>query len=50
MPLPSDPVSFVRWVPLKKVEPNDYNPNIVAKNELRLLYLSIKEDGYTQPM
>ncbi len=29
---------------------NDYNPNIVAKNELRLLYLSIKEDGYTQPV
>src|SRR3990167_5991154 len=48
--LPSEPVSHVQWVPLAKVEANDYNPNVVAKNELRLLYLSIKEDGYTQPV
>jgi ParB-like chromosome segregation protein Spo0J len=29
---------------------NDYNPNSVARNEMRLLYLSIKSDGYTQPI
>lgn len=46
----SDPVASVRFVPIEKVEANDYNPNIVAKNELRLLYLSIKQDGYTQPV
>lgn len=45
-----DPVSNVQFVPIEKVEANDYNPNIVAKNELRLLYLSIKNDGYTQPV
>jgi ParB-like chromosome segregation protein Spo0J len=45
-----DPVESVRLVPLEKVEANDYNPNIVARNELRLLYVSIKSDGYTQPV
>ena len=46
----SDPVSNVRWVKLEQVEANDYNPNIVAQNELRLLYRSIEADGYTQPV
>jgi ParB-like chromosome segregation protein Spo0J len=44
------PVSNVLWVPIEKVEANDYNPNSVAKVELQLLYLSIKADGYTQPV
>jgi ParB-like chromosome segregation protein Spo0J len=48
--IPQDPVSFVRWVPIDKVVANDYNPNSVAKNEMRLLYLSILHDGYTQPI
>lgn len=32
------------------VQANDYNPNSVATEEMKLLYLSIKEDGYTQPV
>lgn len=44
------PVSNVMWVPLSKVEANNYNPNAVATNEMRLLYISIKHDGYTQPI
>jgi ParB-like chromosome segregation protein Spo0J len=44
------PVDDVRWVPVEKVRANDYNPNAVAKNEMRLLSLSITEDGYTQPI
>lgn len=44
------PVDFVRWVPIEKVKPNDYNPNSVAKIEMGLLYKSIKQDGYTQPI
>lgn len=43
------PVDFVRWVPLEQVTANDYNPNSVARNEMKLLYLSIRNDGYTQP-
>jgi hypothetical protein len=44
------PISYVKWIPLDKVEPNDYNPNSVAKIEMGLLYKSIKHDGYTQPI
>jgi hypothetical protein len=44
------PVSSVKWVPIEEVEPNDYNPNSVASKEMKLLYTSIKHDGYTQPV
>jgi ParB-like chromosome segregation protein Spo0J len=44
------PIDRVLWVPVEKVQANDYNPNSVAKNEMRLLYTSIKQDGYTQPV
>ncbi len=43
------PVDYVRWVPIEKISANDYNPNSVARNEMKLLYLSISADGYTQP-
>jgi hypothetical protein len=46
----NQPVDFVRWVAVNKVQPNDYNPNSVAKVEMGLLYKSIKHDGYTQPI
>lgn len=48
-PNKAQPVDFVRWVPVDMVEPNDYNPNSVAKKEMGLLYTSIWNDGYTQP-
>lgn len=48
-PVKSQPVDFVRWVPLEKVRSNTYNPNSVASVEMRLLYTSILHDGYTQP-
>ncbi len=44
------PVSIVRWVPMATVSSNQWNPNTVAKNEMQLLYTSIKADGYTQPV
>ncbi len=49
-PLNSQPVNRIKWVPIDKVCPNDYNPNSVAKIEMGLLYTSIKQDGYTQPV
>ncbi|GHV35066.1 hypothetical protein FACS1894187_06970 [Synergistales bacterium] len=49
-PFASQPVGNVRWVPIDKVTPNDYNPNAVAKKEMQLLYISIKHDCYTQPI
>ena len=44
------PVYGVIAVPVEKVVPNDYNPNTVAPPEMKLLYDSIKEDGYTMPV
>lgn len=44
------PVYHVIAVPFEKVKPNTYNPNKVAPPEMRLLYRSILEDGYTQPV
>lgn len=49
-PLRAQPVSRVRWVPIGQVRANEYNPNAVAKNEMRLLHTSIKADGLTQPV
>lgn len=49
-PTRAQPVDRVRWIPIEKVEANDYNPNSVAKVEMGLLYTSIKHDGYTQPV
>ncbi|MCI8598651.1 MAG: ParB-like nuclease domain-containing protein [Lachnospiraceae bacterium] len=37
-------------VPIGKIEPNTYNPNTVAPPEMKLLYESIKADGYTMPI
>lgn len=44
------PVYNVIRVPFEKIEPNSYNPNAVAPPEMRLLYDSIREDGYTMPI
>ncbi len=49
-PFSVNPVDFVRWIRYEKVKPNDYNPNIVANTEMELLYKSVYEDGYTQPV
>jgi hypothetical protein len=45
-----NPVGNVIWVPVDEVVANDYNPNIVATQELKLLAISILHDGYTQPI
>lgn len=44
------PAYNVIAVPLDKICPNDYNPNSVAPPEMKLLYESIKADGYTMPI
>jgi ParB-like chromosome segregation protein Spo0J len=49
-PMKDEPVDCVLWVPADTVDANDYNPNQVAPPEMRLLELSISEDGYTQPI
>lgn len=44
------PVYHIIQVPVEKVKPNTYNPNSVAPPEMKLLYESIKIDGYTMPI
>lgn len=48
--LARQPISHVRWVPHKSIAPNDYNPNVQAPPEHRLLKVSLLEDGWTQPI
>lgn len=45
-----NPVDCVQWIPIEKVKANNYNPNSVATQEMNLLYTSVREDGYTQPV
>ena len=49
-PFRAEPVDCVLWVPADDVIANDYNPNSVAPPEMKLLEVSIAEDGYTQPI
>ena len=44
------PLYNIQAVPVEKIVPNDYNPNAVAPPEMKLLYDSIKSDGYTMPI
>lgn len=49
-PFNREPVDFVKWVKSELVVANEYNPNKVAPTEMKLLELSIVNDGYTQPI
>lgn len=40
----------IEYVPIDEVEPNDYNPNRQSEHDYDLLKLSIREDGFTQPV
>lgn len=46
----ASPVYNVIAVPVEKIHANSYNPNAVAPPEMKLLELSIWEDGYTMPI
>lgn len=49
-PLRNEPVDCVLWIKADDVQANDYNPNVVAPPEMKLLQRSIESDGYTQPI
>lgn len=44
------PLSTLRWVDREIVKPNDYNPNKVSKQNLKLLKQSILANGWTLPI
>lgn len=46
----TSPVYNVKAIPIDKITANSYNPNSVAPPEMKLLELSIWEDGYTMPI
>lgn len=50
MSVTTSPVYNVTAVPIEKIRANAYNPNAVAPPEMKLLELSIWEDGYTMPI
>lgn len=48
--LKNQPLNKIEWISRDELKPNDYNPNMVAPPELKLLKISILEDGWTQPI
>lgn len=44
------PVMNTKLVPIEKVIANDYNPNKVAKPEMKLLQKSIEDNGFCFPV
>lgn len=44
------PVYSIKAIPIEKIQANSYNPNAVAPPEMKLLELSIWDDGYTMPV
>lgn len=49
-PFKGEPCDCVLWVKQENIQANGYNPNHVAAPEMKLLYRSIKSDGYTMPI
>lgn len=49
-PFAQEPVDCVLWVKAGKVVSNDYNPNVMAPGEKKLLRQSLEKDGFTQPV
>ncbi|HHV9805372.1 ParB-like nuclease domain-containing protein [Escherichia coli] len=49
-PFAREPVDCVLWVKADDVVANDYNPNVMAPGEKKLLKQSLKKDGFTQPL
>ena len=44
------PIENIKWIPAEELDANEYNPNVVYNQELKLLALSIMTNGYIQPL
>lgn len=49
-PFKNEPCDCILWIRHENIRANEYNPNHVATPEMKLLYESIKSDGYTMPI
>lgn len=45
-----DPLNSLHWVDRDKLRANDYNPNVVNEENLKLLIQSIMTNGWTLPI
>jgi ParB-like chromosome segregation protein Spo0J len=45
-----DPISKVTWINVDNLKSNNYNPNVVLNQELKLLEFSILKNGWIQPI
>ena len=50
MDIQKQPISNVQWVDISLLTANDYNPNVVFKDEMTLLKFSILKNGWIQPI
>lgn len=50
MTIEQQPISQVQWVKRDTLRANGYNPNKMFTAEMKLLKVSIAEDGWTQPI
>ena len=46
----TDPIDKIEWRDANTLNSNDYNPNVVLTQELKLLELSILQQGWIQPV
>lgn len=46
----NEPISNIQWIEAKLLNPNEYNPNAVLPQEMKLLKLSIMKNGWIQPI
>ena len=49
-PFAQEPVDCVLWVKADEIVANDYNPNVMAPSEKKILKQSLEKDGFTQPI
>ncbi|MDA3131574.1 ParB N-terminal domain-containing protein [Atlantibacter subterraneus] len=49
-PFKQEPVDCVVWIKATQLKENNYNPNVMAAAERKLLAHSLIKDGYTQPV
>lgn len=44
------PLRSLQWISYEKLKPNDYNPNVVSEENMKLLMQSILTNGWTMPI
>jgi ParB-like chromosome segregation protein Spo0J len=50
MKLEKQPINNIQWIHVDLLKANDYNPNVVFNQELKLLKFSLLKQGWIQPI